>query len=374
MSAAAELRQPVECVISVDGTEIASLYPLLREVRVDSSRRAAATCSLVFDTLRKEDGTWLVQDDGTFAPWRRLRIEARFGSRAEEVMRGFVREVRVDCPEDMSSARVTVIGQDESLLLDRKHQRRTWSTEDAPMTDGQIAQQIASDHGLAAQVDGGLTNASLAADATPIRFLHERAEANGFELLVRAGTLHFQAPQLSGSPQPTIRVYAGDATNCLSLSTRHDGHKPDQVRVIRAAEQGTAQDDITLAPDLALLGRSAADSTGAGLGAFVWTLPRPNGATTAEAQARAQAKANENAWKISAEGELDGALYGHVLLTHQTVSVDGIGDTYGGVYYVDEVRHVFSAEGYRQHFKLLSNALGEQSAAGSRDPIAQVRG
>jgi phage protein D len=373
MSAAANLRQPVECLISVDGNEIAALYPLLREVRVDTSRGAAATCTLVFDTLRKEDGTWLVQDSGTFEPWRRLRIEARFGSHSEEVMRGFVRELHVECPEDMGSARVTVTGQDESLLLDREHMRRTWSTEDAPMADGQIAQQIASDHGLSAQVDTGLTNASLAADATLIRFLQDRAEANGFELLVRAGTLYFQAPQLSGTPQPTIRVYAGDATNCLHFSTSHDGHKPDQVRVIRAAEQGTAQDDLTVSPDLAVLGKTAADSTRAGLGAFVWTMPRPNGATLAEAQARARAKANENAWKISAEGELDGALYGHVLLTHQTVTVDGVGETYGGVYYVDEVRHVFSADGYRQSFKLLRNALGEQPAGG-QDPLAQVRG
>jgi phage protein D len=315
-----------------------------------------------------------VQDSGTFQPWRRLKIEARFGGRVEEVMRGFVREVRVDCPEDMGGASVTVTGQDESLLLDREHVRRTWSTEQAPMADVQIAQQIASDHGLSAQVDPGLTNASLAADGTPIRFLQDRAEANGFELLVRTGTLYFRAPQLSGSAQPTIRVYAGNATNCLRFSTSHDGHKPDQVRVIRAAEQGTTQDDLTLSSDLAVLGRTAADSAGAGLGAFVWTMPRPNGATGAEAQARAQAKANENAWKITAEGELDGALYGHVLLTHQTVSVDGVGDTYGGVYYVDEVRHVFSAEGYRQNFKLLRNALGEQPTSSGADPLAQVRG
>jgi phage protein D len=368
------LRQPVECTITVDGREIGELYPYLREVQVDTSRHAAASCSLVFDSLRKENGSWQVHDSGTFAPWGRIRIDARFGSRVEEVMRGFVRDIHVDCPEDMSSARVTVSGQDESLQLDRQHARRTWSTEQAPMSDGQIAQQIAADHGLAAQADPGLTLTSLAQDATPIRFLQDRAQANGFELLVRAGILHFHAPQLGGAAQPTIRVYAGDATNCLRIAVRHDGHMPDRVRMIRAAEQGTGRDDVTLAPDLPLLGKTAADSAGAGLGDFVWTMARPLGATAAEAQARAQAKANENAWKLSADGELDGALYGHVLLTHETVSVDGVGETYGGVYYVDEVRHVFSAEGYRQTFKLLRNALGEQAGGAGADPLAMVRG
>ena len=80
------------------------------------------------------------------------------------------------------------------------------------------------------------------------------------------------------------------------------------------------------------------------------------GASRAELERRAQAKADENAWKISAEGELDGTLYGHVLLTHVTVEVDGVGETYGGRYYVDEVTHHFDSEGYRQHFKLLRNA------------------
>ena len=366
-------REPVECTVRVDGVEVAELYPLLREVQVDARRGEATTCSLVFDTVRHEDGRWPVQDGGTFAPWRRLRIDAWFGGRSEEVMRGFVRDVRLDCPPDMGEARVTVEGQDESLLLDRVHARRTWSTEDAPMDDGQIAQQIAADHELQAMTEPGLTLANLACDATPIRFLLDRAEANGFELLVRDGTLHFRAPQLGGTPQPAIRVYAGDATNCLRFALGHDGHRPDRVRVTRAAEAGSDPDSETVAPDLPLLGTTAADSEGAGLPSFVWDLPRPAGATAAEAKARAQAKANDNAWKLSAEGELDGALYGHVLRTHETVPVDGIGDTYGGLWYVDAVRHHFSAAGYRQSFRLLRNATGEQAAPAASDPLALVR-
>ncbi|MFO1272435.1 MAG: hypothetical protein U1F50_12300 [Rubrivivax sp.] len=367
-------REPVECSVRVDGVELSALYPWLREVRVESRRGEATTCSLAFDSVRQEDGRWPVQDGGHFAPWRRLRIDAWFGRRSEEVMRGYVREVQVDCPPDMGQARVTVNGQDESLRLDRVHDRRTWSTEDAPMSDGQIAQQIAADHELQANTETGLTLANLACDATPIRFLMDRAEANGFELLVREGTLHFRAPQLGGTPQPTLLVYAGEATNCLRFALGHDGHRPDQVRVTRAAEQGTEPDRETVAPDLPLLGKAAADSSAAGLPAFVWDLQRPAGATAAEAKARARAKANENAWKLHAEGELDGALYGHVLRTHETVAVDGIGDTYGGLWYVDAVTHVFSAAGYRQSFRLLRNATGEQAAPAAADPLALVRG
>ncbi|MFO1434525.1 MAG: hypothetical protein U1F76_31335 [Candidatus Competibacteraceae bacterium] len=341
------LRQPVECIVTVNGKEIVPFYRYLREVRVEMSRHAATVGTLMFDSLRREDGSWLVQDAGIFLPWRRLRIDACFGNRREEVMRGFIKEVRAECPEDMSAAVVTITGQDESLMLDREHRRGNLSTARSPLTDGQLAQRIATDHGLLAQVEPGITHTSLNIDSTPIKFLQDRAEANGFELLVRAGTLYFRSPQLGGTPQPVILVYAGTATNCLRFTVSFDGHKPDRVQVIRAAERGTGTDAQTVAPNLPLLGKTPVTSSGAGLKPFTWTLSRPGGATVAEVRTRAQSQANENAWKLKAEGEIDGALYGHVLLTHQTVEVDGVGSTYGGLYYVDEVQHVFSIDGYR---------------------------
>src|SRR6185369_5261471 len=118
-------------------------------------------------------------------------------------------------------------------------------------------------------------------DATHVRFLTDRAEANGYELLVRAGKLYFRPPELNGAPQATISVYAGADTNCLRFSAHFDGHKPDQVRVIRAADRGTEIEDQVVGPDLPLLGREAAGSESAGLSSFVWTLARPPGATAA---------------------------------------------------------------------------------------------
>jgi hypothetical protein len=102
-------------------------------------------------------------------------------------------------------------------------------------------------------------------------------------------------------------------------------------------------------------------------------MPRPAGSSLEEAKARAQAKANENAWKIMADGELDGSLYGHVLLTHKPVGVYGVGDTYGGLYYVDKVTHIFAQSGYRQSFRLLRNATGQNTEPESSDALAGVR-
>jgi len=353
-------RAPVECVITVGEVEITDLYPYLRSVEVQMSRRAATTCTMIFDTFRNEDGEWLVEDQGPFVPWKKLNVEAHFADHTENVMTGYVREVKADHPPNMSASSVTVTGQDDSILLDREHVRKTWSTEREQMTDGRIATEIAQDKGLTAETDDGLENTSLEQDETYIEFLKKRAEANGFELFFRDEKLYFHTPRLDADPQPTILVYAGFSTNCLSFQTKFDGHKPDRVRIVRAADTGTDPEAEVFEPNLPLLGSTAVNSASTDLPSFEWSMNRPSGATRAEVDARAQAAANKNAWKIEATGELDGALYGHVLLTHETVEVDGVGSTLGGKYYADEVTHVFSLDGYRQRFKLLRNATGQQ--------------
>ena len=119
-------RQPVECQIELDNGEIADLYPALMEVTVAANRKQWTTATLIFETRRLEDGTWAVQDDDRIKPWVPVKITAVFGGEDEEVMRGYVREVKVDYPEDKGAAKVTVTCQDESLLLDRIHVNHTW--------------------------------------------------------------------------------------------------------------------------------------------------------------------------------------------------------------------------------------------------------
>lgn len=351
---------PVECVVKIDDEEILSLYPYVKSVEVRMSRRSAAICTILLDSIRDENGEWLVQDQAEIKPWKKIKIEAHFADYQEEVMRGFIRDVKIQHPQDMSASVVTVTGQDDSILFDREHIRKIWSREDEQMNDGDIASEIAIDKGLTADTEAGIYNTNLQQDETSIKFLIKRAQANGFELFFREGVLNFYSSRLDERAQSTIMVYAGSSTNCLKFDANYDGHKPDQIEVVRALDAGTDPEIEIITPNLPLLGSEPADSQEMGLETFQWSMNQARGATRAEADARAQAAANDNAWKVQANGELDGALYGHVLLTHKTVEVDGVGTTWGGKYYVDEVTHVFSLEGYRQRFKLLRNATGQQ--------------
>lgn len=359
------LRAPADCVIRVDDQEIAELYPFLREVTAECSRDEASTARLVFETQRDEHGRWTVQDRGILTPWKQIVIEAAFGQHTEELFRGFIREIFADYPAESGAATVTVECQDASLALDREHVRHAWGI-DAPTTDGEIVTAIASRHNLtlAIKPGSGLSNLTLYQNSTDIRFLRARAAANGYELYFRAGDLYFGPMQLDAHPQPTIMVYAGLDTNCLSLSVTSDGHLPNKVAFDLSPAAGTEITRKEIGPDLVSLGTEPADAGGEGLKDFTWLLSREGSFDEDELTARAQGRVNEFALRVRAEGELDGTLYGHVLLPGLPVAVDGPGDWLGGVYYVDRVSHRFDLDGYRQQIRLLRNAYGDNLDAG----------
>ena len=353
------LREPAECEIKVRGRPITEFYRFLTRVQVETSREAASAATLVFESRRDEHGHWEVQDSQVLLPWEPITLEALFGNHREELFRGYIRELRATYPESAGAATVTVECQDESIALDREHVRRVWGGE-APTTDQQIVLEIASRYGLTVDPTSGagMRGLTVPQDSPDIRFLRERAEANGYELLFRQGLLYFGPMRLEATPQPTILVYAGPDTHCRSLDIRTDGHRPESFAVDLPAEQGATTTRRTVVPDLPLMGTRPALSD-PGLPAFTWLLSREGSGSEEEMVARAQRRANESAMRVRAEGELDGSRYGHVLLPGLPVSVDGVGEMLGGTYYVDSVSHEFTGDGYRQSFVLLRNALGE---------------
>lgn len=361
-------REPAGCVIKVGVAqlEITDLYPFLTGVNIECSRTDAWTATLTFESRRDEQGAWAVQDSGLLSPWEPILIEASFGSRSEEIFRGYIREVSASYPEEAGAATVTVECQDDSIVLDRTHVRQNWGEAEAPTTDGLIFQQILARNALIPNPESGqgLSGLHLFQDATDVNFLRDRAEANGYELIFAGGMVYFGPLRLSGEPQPTILVYAGRDTNCLRFDVRADGHQPEKVAYEVAATQGTGTQERTVEPDIPLLGTEPASGGGPGLPEYVWRLRRQGTTDEAELTARAQAKANELSMRVKGDGELDGTLYGHVLRVGELVPVDGVGDRLNGLYYVDTVSHHFSTDGYRQSFRVLRNAYGDNVPTG----------
>jgi phage protein D len=368
-----EHRAPAECVVTIDGAEVGHLYPRLSSVTVECRRDEAWSGTLRFDTRRDERGGWDVQDDPAIRPWKPIVVAVAFGSEVEELVRGYVREVRAEHPADASVAAVTVEVQDLSLAMDREHVRRTWGG-DAPTTDAAIVSSILSRYPVSPEPTNGrgLGGLSIHQNTTDIRFLRARAEANGYELVLDRGRLHFGPMRLEAAAQATILVHAGRDTHCFRFDVRSDGHQPDEVGYDVASETGAEVVQRSLRPDVTRLGTTGADSAGSGLTPFVWRLERPGTVSATELDAYAQGRVNELSMRVRAEGELDGSLYGRVLRVGLPVGVDGVGTTFGGSYYVDAVTHVLTNDGYRQRFTLLRNAYGGELPAGG-SVLAGVR-
>ena len=365
-------REPAECIIRIDGEEISHLYGCLVEVSVNSGRLNGAEGTMRFESRRDEKGAWLVQDDPAIHPWAEIEILAKFGDLEEEVVRGYLKKVTSQYPSEAGSASVTVSFQDASILMDRNHRRTVWGGE-SPTTDQAILEEMLGGTGISLHADSesqdGLV---LQQNSTDIRFLRTRAQGIGYELIFREGELYFGPMRLDGEPQSTILVYAGPDTNCISFSIDDDGHLPDQVVFDVAAETGADSIERSVEPDLPLLGNEPASSQGSGLPEFAWRLDREGLATETDLEAVAQARANENSMKVKVSGQLDGSLYGHVLKVGETVGVDGVGERHNGIYYVDQVTHVFDGSGYRQSFRLMRNAYGDNLGAGPTNPLAAL--
>jgi hypothetical protein len=363
-------RQAASLLIEV-GTarkDIGHLAALVSAVEIASGRSEAATGSITLDDQRKEDGQWVVADSGLFARWEPIVVSADFQTHVEEIFRGYITGLNPTQPQNAGEAKLTLELQDDSAALNREQMRRVWG-DDAPITDLAILTELIAPLPLRVDPhsDAGQSARSLSQDATPIQFLKERAQANGYELIFAQGQVYFGPMQLTGDPQATIMVYAGGATNCLNWAITDDAQLPDAVGFeLAPREEGADPIVETVSPDLPLLGTTAAAAEGAGLGTpSIWRISKEGDEPAEATRARAQALANENSFKIRATGELDGALYGHVLHTGAPVRVDGPGERNGGLYYVDKVTHTFTPDGYRQQVELIRNATGDSDSLGA---------
>lgn len=375
-------RQPASCLIEV-GTafaDIGAIADLVTMVEITTCRAEAATGTIIIEDRRKEDGQWIAADSGLFTRWAPIKVSADFQTHVEEIFRGFIVQPKPSYPNSAGETKLELLIQDESAALDREHMRRIWG-DAAPMSDKDILTALVAPLGLSVDPESGAgqSSRSLSQDATPIVFLRERAHANGYDLIFSEGKVYFGPKRLEGEAQSPILVYAGRSTNCLSLDITDDGQRPDAVRFDHAPQTEGAQPVTeTVKPDVPALGSSPVAEEGASLGTpSVWRVSKEGDETEEELRARAQALVNEHSFRIRANGEIDGSLYGHVLKAGRTVTIDGTGARYGGAYFADKVVHRFAPEGYRQQFELMRNATGDESGplgplSGAASAIASV--
>jgi len=172
-------------------------------------------------------------------------------------------------------------------------------------------------------------------------------------------TAYWGPPPRFGSAQPALTVDAGSGTTVEDIRFNYDALAPRLVYgLVEDPYFDTTVPVVTVAstrvPFLA-----SHPALPMNIPFMRTTLFQHQGLSAVQAYAKAQALTNRSTdHVVTAEGSLDVLRYGSVLDAPGVVAVRGAGETYDGLYYVQEATHQISRQGYRQSFKLSREGVG----------------
>jgi uncharacterized protein len=274
---------------------------------------------------------------------------------AREIFNGRISAIEAQYPQQQSPE-VTLLAEDR--FQDLRMERRTRTFTDS--SDADVVQQIASQHGLTAEVDadGPTYRVLTQLNQSDLAFLRERAAAVDAEVWLAGRVLHFQRRSRRQVDEVRL-VYGG---NLLEFSVMADlAHQRSSVRVSGwdvsrkeglVAEAGPG----SLGGELDRL-RGGSAILDQALASRHERIVTDGPVTQAEAQALAEAHYRRRARRfLSGTGLADG---NPALRVGTTVELAELGTPFDGRYQVTEVRHTFDRNhGYRTTFAVERPGIG----------------
>lgn len=340
-----------ELTVSVDGSELPhTVMESLVALRVEESLDAAGMFALTLANadLSSTKPTW--SDDDRFRVGGKVEIKMGPVGSQEKLMIGEITGLEPAWTGRRSL--FTVRGYDRMHRLRRGRKTRSF----LEVKDSQVAEQIAGELGLQAEVeDSGEVHPYLFQNnQTNIDFLMMRARAVGFELHVEDRTLSFRKRRYDRGKVVTLEWGKELESFHPVLTTMPLAQKVvvrGWDRKNKEALVGTASaGDISNKMAGESLGAKDAEAFGA---AEVRVVDHPV-ASAAEAEQMAKGIL-EGIALTYVTGE--GTTTGNALIRAGTViELTELGKRFSGLYYVTATQHVRDAGGFRTHFTVRRNA------------------
>lgn len=347
-------------IVKIDKKEIANSYQDLISLEVELDEELAAMFRLHIAIALQPDGSWTYLDDERFRVWQPITITAGLESGAEELISGYITHVKPSFSRNPIQYTLEVWGMDSSVLMDREEKLKDWPNK----KDSDIASEIFNLYGFTPETEDTavIHNEAISTTIqreTDIQFLRRLALRNGFECYVEGAIGYFRSLQIDAPPQPVLEVRFDDKTTVQKFSLEVNALTPANVAMVQV-DRATKEvlDVSTETSQQTALGKT--DATGlltAGMKPGVVVVGGVVATGQPEMTVLCQRLYDQGSWFVTGEGEIAANDYGHVLRARQTVTIKGIGETYSGVYYVTHVTHAFSAEGYKQVFRVKRNAI-----------------
>jgi phage protein D len=346
--------------IEIEGEEVSDLYQDLVNLEVELDDELASMFRLRIAIMQQPDGIWTYLDDERLMVWKQVNITAGFESGTEELISGYITHVKPYFDPDPSQCLLEIWGMDGSVLMDREEKLKDWPNK----KDSDIASEIFSLYGFTPEVEDTAVIHDEAVSTiiqreTDMQFLKRLALRNGFECYVEGTTGYFRPPQVDATPQPILAVHFGGETNVNRFSIEVNALTPANVAMFQVDRANKETLDVVAESSLqtAMGDTDTSGILAAGMNPGQVYIGMNVVTGNPEMTALCQGLFHKAEWFITGEGEVAGNQYGHVLRPRRTVTIKGVGETHSGVYYVMNVTHTFTSDGYTQNFKVKRNAI-----------------
>jgi len=351
---------PARPDFELDGRALPALSDGLQALLVEETSAGLSRCEATFANWGpKGTATGFLYFDRQLLEFGKgLKITMGSGQAAGQIFDGRVmgiegRFLRSRPPE------ILILAEDR--LQDLRMTRRTRTFDN--ISDSDLFSQIASQHGLQADVDvSGSTHTVLAqVNQSDLAFLRDRARAVDAELWVDGRSLHAKARNRRQSGDVTMTLGQG----LLEFAVLADLAGQVSGFTVSGWDVAGKQAIKHRAAESAISGELNGDKSGSAVLAqaigqrdqqIVHNLP----VAAQEAQELAESHYRSTARKfVTGTGVAEGDAR---LRVGTKLQLKGVGDLFDGAYYVTRARHVFDgANGYRTHFAVERPGIGQGS-------------
>lgn len=354
------LMAQINATVVINDEPAPDFFLALLEMEVNEDHRLAAIFRIKLAITRQQDGLWTFLDDERVKLWNKVRISANVTDEEVELITGYITQIKPHLDPDENNSFIEIWGMDATSLMSLEEKIKDWPNK----TDSDIAQEIFSNYNLTPDVEDSTVVhdeavATIIQRETDIQFLKRLARRNGFECFVQGDTGYFRKPIFTQAPQPILAAHFGAETNLVYFDAKLNALRPTAVEMHQIDTIGKQlQDAVVETGEQRQLGRDGALSIEAPNGITARMFLKHVVATSQpEMENLCRALFDEAEWLIEAKGELDSLLYGAVLKARNLVPIKGVGETFSGMYYVTNVKHVFDVDRYLQQFTARRNAL-----------------
>jgi phage protein D len=336
--------------IQVDGSVNEQFTRDLAFLRVTETTQGLYSCEMTLTNVGPTDAAadFLYFDRSLLDFGKRLEVTVRVGDRDMTLFAGKIMALEAEFAGSQPPT-LTVLADDG--LQDLRMTRRTRSFED--ISDTQLFEQIARDHGLTPAVDvNGPTHKVLAqVNQSDLAFMRERALLLGAELWLDGDTLNVAVRTGRGNPEIPLDVQQ----NLISFRATADVANLRSSVTVSGWDVGNKEAIKETAEESAISAEAAAGRSGTSIlkEAFgerkeVIAHSMPLNGTEAQAYAEAYFRMMARRFVV-ARGVVSEALDGfHV---GAVIDVTGAGPFFNGKYALSEVEHTYDLQnGFRSHF------------------------